>query len=61
LRDYLEKIYAAKKESTCPNCGKSVKRKSKGIWLCKSCGMEFTGGAHSVKEVKIEEEILEAT
>lgn len=59
LRGYLMKIETAKRESTCPNCGNNVKRKSRGIWLCKKCGLEFTGGAHSVREVKVKEEVSE--
>ena len=56
LRDYMTKINTARKDSKCPNCGKGVKRKSKGIWNCKKCGLEFAGGTHSVKEVKVREE-----
>ncbi len=32
----------------CPYCGKtSVRRKSTGIWLCRSCKAEFAGGSYT--------------
>lgn len=33
-----------RKKQNCPFCGGMVKRKSKGIWICKKCGKEFAGG-----------------
>ncbi len=36
-----------KKYSNCPFCGfKKVRRKSQGIFKCKKCESEFTGGAY---------------
>ena len=33
---------------SCPVCGKkNVKRKGNALWICKSCGSEFAGGAYS--------------
>ncbi|RSN73643.1 MAG: hypothetical protein DSO07_10010 [Thermoproteota archaeon] len=30
----------------CPNCGAlAVKRVFVGVWRCRKCGFEFTGGA----------------
>lgn len=32
----------------CPRCRKkAVRRRSTGIWWCKSCGVTFAGGAYS--------------
>ncbi|MHA1729136.1 MAG: 50S ribosomal protein L37Ae [Promethearchaeota archaeon] len=34
----------------CPKCEtKSIKRVSTGIWRCKKCGAQFTGGAYEMK------------
>ncbi|MBU0532522.1 50S ribosomal protein L37ae [Candidatus Micrarchaeota archaeon] len=34
----------------CPKCGKfKVTRKSNALWLCKSCGASFAGGAYSLE------------
>jgi len=32
----------------CPKCGKkAVKREGYAMWKCRSCGVEFAGGAYS--------------
>jgi large subunit ribosomal protein L37Ae len=37
----------ARKASKCPNCSRGmVKRKSAGVWKCRTCDYEFTGGTH---------------
>lgn len=48
LRENLKNIEdAARKSKVCGYCGKDrVKRKAAGIWYCRSCKSEFTGGAH---------------
>ncbi len=53
-RENLKSIEENKrKTSDCKFCGKNkVKRKTVGIWSCKSCGMEYTGGAHSQSQAK---------
>jgi len=39
-----------KKRQKCPFCKKqSVKRLSKGLWLCKSCKKKFTSQAYYIK------------
>lgn len=53
IRDYIKKTHTAREESVCPTCGESVKRRSRGIWLCKNCNAEFAGGAYSVKHRRI--------
>ncbi|MFH1403010.1 MAG: 50S ribosomal protein L37ae [Candidatus Altiarchaeota archaeon] len=37
----------ARKSRICPSCSRTrVKRVSKGIWACASCGHTYTGGTH---------------
>jgi len=45
VKEVLEKRYAP---HTCPFCGHKgrVTRISTGIWMCKKCGMKWTGGAY---------------
>lgn len=39
-----------KKKQICPYCSRpAAKRLAPGIWLCKKCGMKFTGHAYMVK------------
>ena len=39
---------SSRRRYKCPKCGKrSVRRKSSGIWECRSCGVTFAGGAYS--------------
>lgn len=34
----------------CPHCNKvAIKRKSRGIFVCRSCGVTLTGKAYAVK------------
>lgn len=46
LEDSILKVKRAK--HPCPKCGKvRVKRFSKGLWRCNSCGATFAGGAYA--------------
>jgi len=47
-RRYVSVVTEMKKRHTCPRCGlKAVRRESVGIWVCKKCGLRFTGGAYT--------------
>lgn len=48
MRMKLEAVRASTRaKHPCPRCGKTaVRRKSTGIWICRSCGVEFAGGAY---------------
>ena len=46
IRENIAKAEAVKKHA-CPNCFKMVfKRESKGIWLCRKCGLKVAGKAY---------------
>ena len=49
MRMKLDAVRASTRaKHPCPRCGKNaVRRKSTGIWQCKSCGVIFAGGAYS--------------
>jgi large subunit ribosomal protein L37Ae len=59
LRDEANKIETESRRSRgCPTCSRGkLKRTGAGIWECKTCGYNFTGGAHIpvVKRVIAEE------
>lgn len=41
-----------KQKHECPACTKkALKRLSKGVWKCKSCGMKMAGGAYTPEHV----------
>ncbi len=45
-KDILKIDLTAKGIHRCPRCRlNAVKRKSVGLWLCRKCNYEFTGGA----------------
>ncbi|MFC2154399.1 50S ribosomal protein L37ae [Candidatus Altiarchaeota archaeon] len=46
IRSEIEKIERqSKRPFKCPQCGKKgVKRRSAGIWQCRSCQSSFSGG-----------------
>lgn len=48
LRNEAAKIEeAARKASGCPVCARGkLRRKSAGVWGCRTCGHTFTGGTH---------------
>lgn len=61
IKEKLGKIEVEqKKRQQCPYCGKAaVRRKSVGIWFCKSCKATFTGFAYSVSRMAAAEEQVE--
>lgn len=50
VRNRINKIESYKtKPLKCPRCQtKAVKRASVGIWRCKKCNAQFTGGAYNL-------------
>jgi large subunit ribosomal protein L37Ae len=53
----------SKSSRNCPTCQRGqLKRSAAGIWKCKACGYNFTGGTHIpvVKRVVAEEVAKEA-
>ncbi len=46
IRYEVRQIEDNAKENRCPNCSKSVKRQSSGIWMCRFCSLKFTGDAY---------------
>ena len=55
LRKRYSKVFIAlKAKRKCPSCGSwKLKRKSKGIWECKSCGFLLTGRAYDITPTPI--------
>ena len=51
VRERISKIEAKQKvKQTCPFCQKkSLKRLSKGIWLCKKCGKKTASHAYYIE------------
>lgn len=49
IRKREEKVLIVQRaRHLCPVCGKkSVKRRGTALWVCRSCGVEFAGGAYS--------------
>jgi len=49
IRERVKKATSElRKRHACPQCGKkSVKRVGFALWKCKSCKIEFAGGAYS--------------
>ena len=47
-KKYVRVFTVLKRKHRCGNCGSlSVVRKSVGIWVCRRCGLTFTGGAYT--------------
>ncbi|MCP8323951.1 MAG: 50S ribosomal protein L37 [Candidatus Methylarchaceae archaeon HK02M2] len=55
LRKKYGRIYTTLKlKRMCPSCGAwKLKRKSLGIWQCRSCGFTMAGRAYDVTPIKI--------
>jgi len=51
IRKLVDNAILAKRTSyECPKCFKvKVKRKSNGVWECRSCGAVLSGGAYSLR------------
>jgi len=48
-KKYSEVFRTLKMKRNCPNCDSwNLKRKSKGIWECKSCGFVVAGRAYDI-------------
>jgi large subunit ribosomal protein L37Ae len=37
-------------KQVCPFCGKTAKRKAKGVWNCTKCGKIFAGGTFYLQD-----------
>jgi large subunit ribosomal protein L37Ae len=47
-RRYSKVLSEMRKPHSCPQCGsKTVQRESIGVWICRKCGLTFTGGAYT--------------
>ena len=45
---YAKVLSEMKKPHRCPRCdSRSVRRESVGVWVCRKCGLTFTGGAYT--------------
>jgi len=45
---YIKVLSETKKTHKCPQCGSaSIRRESVGVWNCRKCGLNFTGGAYT--------------
>lgn len=55
VRKRYSRVFSTLKEKRkCPSCGSwKLKRKSKGIWECKSCGLVTTGRAYDIISTSI--------
>lgn len=47
-RQHGKVLSEMKRPHRCPQCdSRSVQRESVGVWICRKCGLTFTGGAYT--------------